>query len=451
LRGVDQHIELPSGSIVDDYEIDTKLGAGAMGVVYSAKHVKLGRRVAIKVIAPTMGDDPQALARFEREARALASLHHPNIVDISAVGTLPDRRSYFVMEYLVGEALDARLTRGRLSLDEALDILDQMARALESAHAQGIVHRDLKPSNTFLLRIPREQRSVVKLLDFGLAKLAVADGVEKTASGAVIGTALYLSPEQARGPNVDGRTDVYALGCIAYELVLGRHPFPEARTPTAALAAHLTEPAPQPRSIWPGIPAVLDLLLFSMLAKDPSYRPTLAQIRNVIASVRSPTTSAGRAMRAATHPVRRSVLHTRVWFAALVAFALFVGIVIGAKLLGNKSNPREPVGAGSAVTAPPPLSSVVATPITEGSDSADSVELDGNADAPGYVELTSKPTAKILVDNVETGKTTPVTGHALPLSPGKHKITFMTDDIKITYPVVITAGKTTPLNKDLQR
>ena len=337
LRGVHPHIELPSGSTVDDYEIDAKLGAGAMGVVYRANHMKLGRRVAIKVIAPIMGQDPQALARFEREARALASLRHPNVVDVSAFGTLPDRRCYFVMEYLAGETLGERLARGCVSLAEALEVLDQIARALEAAHAQNIVHRDLKPSNTFLARIPSERRSIVKLLDFGLAKLAVADGVEKTASGAVIGTAMYLSPEQARGPNVDGRTDVYALGCIAYELVLGRHPFPDAHTPTAAIAAHLTEPAPQPRVIWPGIPVALDLLLASMLAKDPRHRPTLAEIRHVIASVRSPPYPAAvRATRLAIEPLARGTLSPRAWIGALVAFALLVGIMIGASVLGGR-------------------------------------------------------------------------------------------------------------------
>jgi serine/threonine-protein kinase len=170
----------------------------------------------------------------------------------------------------------------------------------------------------------------------------------------VIGTALYISPEQARSPNVDGRTDIYALGCMAYELVLGRHPFPTARTPTAALAAHLTEPVPQPRAIWPGIPAALDLLLFSMLAKDPSYRPTLAQVRNVIASLRSPSTSAGRALRAATEGPRGD-LRSRVWVAALVAFALFIGIVIGATLLGRTSTVTERSTTGSGRSASPHL------------------------------------------------------------------------------------------------
>ena len=306
LRGVEQHIELPAGCLIDDYEIVSRLGAGAMGVVYCAQHTKLDRQVALKVIAPSMGDDPRALARFAREAKALASLKHPNIVDVYAFGTLPDERSYFAMEFLSGSTLDEKLARGRVPFHEALDVLDQMSRGLDAAHAQGIVHRDLKPSNTFLQQLRGEQLAVVKLLDFGLVQIADADGAEKTSSDAVIGTALYLSPEQARSPNVDGRTDIYALGVVAYELVLGQHPFPDARTATAALAAHLTETPPQPRTIWPEIPAALDLLMYSMLAKDPSYRPTLAQIRKVIASVRSPTTTAVHVMRAAIVPAEHS-------------------------------------------------------------------------------------------------------------------------------------------------
>jgi len=339
MRGTENHIELPSGSVVDDFEIEARLGEGAMGVVYGARHAKLGRRVALKVVSPTIGADPQALARFEREARALGSMHHPNIVDVFAFGALPDGRSYFAMEYLVGEALDARIARGRIPLGEALDVLDQIARGLESAHAQGVVHRDLKPSNIFLVQLPREQRSVVKLLDFGLAKSSVADAVERTASGAVLGTALYISPEQARGPDVDGRTDVYALGVIAYELVLGRHPFPEARTPTSAIAAHLIAPVPQPRSIWPGIPAALDLLMYAMLAKDPGYRPSLAQVRHVIASVRSQALGA----EFTPHTASVNAGHQRVWVALLILLALFVGIVIGAGAIrGASSSERIP-------------------------------------------------------------------------------------------------------------
>jgi serine/threonine-protein kinase len=211
-------------------------------------------------------------------------------VAVDHVGELADGRAFFVMEYLNGEPLDARLGRGRVPFDEALEILDQMARALEAAHLCGVTHRDLKPANTVLVRIPNESRPIVKLLDFGLAKLAadVEGRTEGTQSGVALGTPMYLSPEQARGPDVDRRTDVYALGCLAYELILGCPPFQEAKTAAALIAAHIHEAPPMPRSIWSEIPAALDLLLFNLLAKDPAHRPTLAQVRSVIAIARSP-------------------------------------------------------------------------------------------------------------------------------------------------------------------
>ena len=373
-----QHIELPSGSIVDEYEIDRPLGEGAMGVVYAARHMRLGRRVAIKVIAPRLGEDPQAMARFEREARALASLHHPNIVDVVGFGALADRRSYFVMEHLHGESLDERLERGRVPLDEALDVLEQIARALEAAHSHGVVHRDLKPANIFLCHLPSEHRSIAKLLDFGLAKLAIeidhgASAAEMTQSGIAIGTPQYLSPEQARGPNVDGRTDLYALGCIAYELVLGTVPFPEAKTVTALLAAHLHDAPPRPRSIWPQVPAALDLLLFSLLAKDPGYRPSIPQVRAAIASVRSPSATGVRAMRAAMRRGERRASRARS--VAVVGGAMLAGIVIGAAAMGSGTN-GKPASRRSAsvqpIVEPIPLADVDAgvgiavMPVAEG-------------------------------------------------------------------------------------
>ncbi|HTR54983.1 MAG TPA: serine/threonine-protein kinase [Kofleriaceae bacterium] len=457
--GVDDHIELPGGSVIDDYEIETKIGEGAMGVVYRARHLRLGRSVALKVIAPQMGADPQAIARFEREARALASIHHPNIVDVHAFGALPDGRSYFAMEALSGEPLDDRIARGRVGLGEALDVLDQVARALEAAHAQGVVHRDLKPSNIFLVRIPREQRWVVKLLDFGLVKTATPDEAERTASGAVIGTALYISPEQARGPDVDGRTDVYALGCIAYELVLGRHPFPTARTPTSAIAAHLVEPPPQPRLIWPGIPAALDLLLHAMIAKDPSYRPSLAQVRSVLASVQSPTTTAGRAARAATMPVARGSSRVWIWIALLVVLALVVGIAIGVGIGGKSSDPAP-------ASAPPPQTGVtppgdrqsahraVVTPIDDAGAPPVPKPVDADVgdrtcrDSPGYLQVFSVPSGRVLVDGSDTGRETPVSKPALRLAPGRHKVTLVIGDDRFSYPVVIKAGATSAINKE---
>src|SRR5262249_6613819 len=152
---------------------------------------------AIKVIAPALSSDTDAVERFEQEARALARLSHPNIVNILNVGTLPgDGRSYYVMEWLAGESAQARLDRGARAVDDALDIVDQIARGLEAAHAAGIIHRDLKPDNVWLQRVGNESRAIVKLLDFGLAKLAAHHRSEDTAINVMFGTPQFISPEQ---------------------------------------------------------------------------------------------------------------------------------------------------------------------------------------------------------------------------------------------------------------
>jgi serine/threonine-protein kinase len=346
-----------------------------MGVVYRARHGTLGRHVALKVIAPSMGADPQALGRFEREAKVLASLHHPNIVNVHAFGDLPDARTYFTMELLSGTTLYERLQQGRVPTDEAITILDQIAAALEAAHAAGIVHRDLKPENTFLHRAASDPRAVVKIVDWGLARIAVPDGVDKTASGAVIGTSLYLSPEQARGPNVDGRTDIYALGVVAYELVCGQHPFPHAQTSTAAIAAHLTEDPPQPRAIDPAIPAELDALLPAMLAKNPNDRPTLVEVRDVLARALSGASSQARA---STAPIARRARYARAWLGALVAIALIVGIVIGARGLGGTSRDD---GARAVATPPAPRAADTAPAAPDAAPAIDAGDLPSVATA----------------------------------------------------------------------
>jgi eukaryotic-like serine/threonine-protein kinase len=358
----DSLVDLPAGSIVDDlYEIDARLGHGAMGEVYAAHHVKLGKRVAIKVIAARLSEDSAAIDRFANEARTLARIQHPAIVAVEHVGELADGRAYFVMEFLRGESLFERIQRGRVPLLEALRILDQMARGLEAAHAAGITHRDLKPENVFLVHLPDEP-PLVKIVDFGLAKIRadVDHRAERTQSGVAIGTPMYMSPEQARGAGVDHRTDIYALGAVAYELVLGRPLFPHARTAPELYAAHLHEAPPPPRSIWPEIPPQLDLALFAMIAKDPAYRPTLAQIRSVLASAR--TAAASPSQRAATElvaPSRARQLPKSVVIAATTAVALLGGIAIGAALM-TRSRGEAPV---AAPIAPVVRSTTVAAPL----------------------------------------------------------------------------------------
>ena len=278
--------ELFAGMLVGEYRIERKVGQGGMGTVYAALHPVLGKRAAIKVINDEMSRDENAIARFRREARAVAQLASPHIVDVFGFGQLPDGRSYYSMAYLVGESLRERLERGRIPLDDTLQIIDQVARGLEVAHAAGIVHRDLKPENIFLERGTAGVQ-VVKLLDFGLVKLANADdGIATTHAGLLFGTPIYIAPEQIRSAaTVDPRADIYSLGCIAFELMLGRVPFVR-KTVAELIAAHLEREAPAPRSLWPEMPIALDALLRAMLAKDPNRRPTLGHLQEVIERLR---------------------------------------------------------------------------------------------------------------------------------------------------------------------
>ncbi|HEY2747352.1 MAG TPA: protein kinase, partial [Polyangia bacterium] len=286
--------DLPAGSVVGEYTIERKLGDGGMATVYGATHPLIGKKAAIKVIAPALSLDAGLVERFVLEARAVNAIGHHNIVDVFSFGKLGDGRSYFVMEWLQGETLYDRMWERRLGVDEALDILDQVCDALEAAHEKGIVHRDLKPANVFLCPV-RGRRDLVKLLDFGVAKLIAPDEAlggddpmsrpPQTMTGQVVGTPDYISPEQARSKPVDGKTDVYALGVIAWEMILGRRPF-EADNSADVVRMHLSEPPPKPRALWPEIPLPLDELLTTMLAKSAAKRPSPAEVRATIRELR---------------------------------------------------------------------------------------------------------------------------------------------------------------------
>ena len=239
---------LTSGVRLGPYTIAGKIGAGGMGEVYRATDPRLGREVAIKVLPPEVAADPERLARFRREAQVLASLNHPNVAGIYGLDEA-DGKPFLVLELVEGEDLRQRLARGPLPVDEALDLAIQMASGLEAAHEKGIVHRDLKPANVKLT-----EDGKVKILDFGLAK-ALGSGVESgqglasadtptrteqaTTAGTILGTAAYMSPEQARGKAVDRRTDIWAFGVVLYEMLTGRQLF-AGETASDTLAAVLT-------------------------------------------------------------------------------------------------------------------------------------------------------------------------------------------------------------------
>jgi len=226
-------MSLLPGTRLGPYEIVAMLGAGGMGEVWRATDTRLDRDVALKVLPPGLGDDPERRARFEREAKVLASLNHPHIATLHALEHF-DGRHVLVMELVDGEGLDERISRGAIPVDEAMEIALQIADALEAAHEKGIVHRDLKPAN-----VKVRGDGAVKVLDFGLAKaLDPAGGASQadlahsptltasaTRAGIVLGTAAYMSPEQARGKPVDKRADIWAFGVVLYEMLTGVRPF----------------------------------------------------------------------------------------------------------------------------------------------------------------------------------------------------------------------------------
>jgi serine/threonine-protein kinase len=262
------------GETIGSYRILKQLGAGAMGAVFLAEHRHLKRQAALKLLARELVDRPDLLERFFLEARATSAIAHPGIVqifdcEIDAVG-----RPYIVMELLSGETLAAVLARqGALQPLAAARLVRSLADALEAAHRKGIVHRDLKPENMF---VQPEPPDTIKLVDFGIAKLAgdlQAGQVHKTRSGAVMGTPLYMSPEQCRdSAAIDVRTDIYSLGCVMHEMLTGRPPFTKDNF-GELMVAHLTQPPPDARATNPAVPAPLAELTLELLRKDPAQRP----------------------------------------------------------------------------------------------------------------------------------------------------------------------------------
>jgi eukaryotic-like serine/threonine-protein kinase len=269
---------LQAGTRLGPYEVLSRIGAGGMGEVWLATELRLGRNVALKLLPADVTRDPVRIQRFELEARAASALNHPNVCTIYALDQASDGQHYIAMEYVEGQTLRERLATARLSLREALDIGVQVAAALSVAHAAGIIHRDIKPDNVML-----RADGVVKVLDFGLAKLAPlkpggADTTRmpvNTDAGTVVGTATYMSPEQARGQPVDARTDIWSLGAMLYEMIAGRSPF-AAPSGSDVLAAILqNEPAPLAR-FEPDAPAELQRILTKGPLAAVSIRSGLA-------------------------------------------------------------------------------------------------------------------------------------------------------------------------------
>ncbi len=256
------------------YKVLAQIGEGGMGVVYVAEHVEIEKKVALKVLRDDFSKRPEVVARFRQEARSAGKIGNAHIVDVTDFGQLDNGGVYFVMEYLQGRGLNEVIRKERINVKRAANIVLQIAQALKAAHKLGIVHRDLKPENIYLIE-KDEEKEYVKILDFGIAKISDRDseGQRLTKTGMIFGTPEYMSPEQASGKPLDNRVDIYALGCIMFEMFTGRVPF-EGETFMAVLTQHMFEPVPRIESICDSVkvPESVKAVVYKAMAKEMEDR-----------------------------------------------------------------------------------------------------------------------------------------------------------------------------------
>ncbi|MGY1681405.1 Stk1 family PASTA domain-containing Ser/Thr kinase [Geodermatophilus sp. SYSU D01176] len=383
------------------YEIGGVLGRGGMAEVHRGRDLRLGREVAVKVLRSDLARDPSFQVRFRREAQAAASLNHPAIVAVYDTGE--DRSSsgatpYIVMEYVEGETLRDVLRReGVLTPERAMEFAADICAALDFSHRNGIVHRDVKPGNVMVT-----PQGTVKVMDFGIARAVSDSAATMTSTAAVIGTAQYLSPEQARGESVDARSDVYSVGCLLYELVTGAPPF-TGDSPVSVAYQHVREDPRLPSSVNPAIPPDLDAILLKALSKNPANRYQSA------ADMRNDLLRALAGQRVEATPVMGDAEKTAIigappggyggddWddeddgkrrrnriIAAVVASLLLIGGVIAVALLVNSGGEEEP-------TAAEPTATQVSVPNVAGQDQATATQ---NLEAAGLTvgEVTTQVT-----------------------------------------------------------
>ncbi|PKN46827.1 MAG: hypothetical protein CVU59_04875, partial [Deltaproteobacteria bacterium HGW-Deltaproteobacteria-17] len=264
------------------YKVGPLLGEGGMGQVYKATHVMMRKDVALKILHPTMGLRPEIVERFRREAESAARLSHPNIIQVLDFGRAVDSTFYLVMEFVEGSSLSHVMYEGPMNWRRVCRLGIQMLSALEEAHKAGVVHRDLKPDN-IMLQIDAGGEEHLKILDFGIAKLAESEGgVQVTQAGMIFGTPSYISPEQAMGKIVTHKADLYAMGVILFQMLTQRLPF-EASSPIDLLGKHIHEPPPRVRSYISDIPAPLEALILKTMSKKPDDRPQDAfEMRTVL-------------------------------------------------------------------------------------------------------------------------------------------------------------------------
>ena len=360
------------GLLLGDYQVLEFIGEGGMGVVYRGIQPVVKKRVAIKVLKPAAAADGNSVQKLLAEAVAVNAIGHRGIIDIFTHGMLPDGRPYLVMEFLEGQALDQWLTKGgKPTVQAATEVLAQICAPLAAAHRKGVIHRDLKPSNVFLCG-PDGDR-FVKLLDFGLAKrgLGVDGKTSQTSQTEVAGTPDYMAPEQARALDVSPRTDIYALGVIAFEMFTGHLPF-HGQTAMDVMVAHVRQRPPRLHEFFPEIPQPLESLVLAMLEKAPEKRPqSVEEVRERLEAFASdqgsplrrvsrPDQPAVRASPARGLPeaapeapvVEPAPLEAPIrspWPFVAIAAAVTVALLIAVLLVPAKTAPLEPLAEEPAL------------------------------------------------------------------------------------------------------
>ena len=391
------HIMAPEK--IGRYEIKAELGRGGMATVYHGYDPRFEREVAVKVLPPELlHSDPQFKLRFEREAKIIAQLEHPSIVPVYDVGD-EGGQPYFVMRYMNGGSLSERIKAKVMSIEEAVKILGQIAPGLDEAHSKGIVHRDLKPSNILF-----DAKGVPYISDFGIAKLSQAQAGSVTGS-AIIGTPAYMAPEQASGEGVDGRSDIYALGIIMFEMLTGRQPY-EADTPMAVAIKHITDPVPHILEANPNLPPAVESIIQVAMAKNKNERYSTAvelvealravgsggrtQLRTRVMKKESPRTVIAGAKVPAGQAAKKSF---NLWL--VVVPILLVGMLGGGYFIFNGINRPEETEAPAATSTSAPATAT-SEPTAQATEDSSASAAPTEIPTDTAVPPTDTPAAQII-------------------------------------------------------
>ncbi len=431
---VDELRQRLARTLAGRYEITRLLGRGGMAVVFLAEDLSLERQVAIKVLPPELSHDPKLVPRFQQEAKTAAKLDHPNIIPIYRVESEAGL-DYFVMKYVTGRSLEQILEEGPLPIDLARRVLREAALALAHAHQRRIVHRDVKPANIML-----ESDGRVILTDFGISK-ALQSASQLTGTGTIIGTPHYMSPEQAKGLEVDGRADQYSLAIVGHQILTGKQPFDGSAH--SILYKHVFEPPPPMFAERSDVPRDLSLALARALAKDPGERfASMEEFAMALGGDRrsDPRTVVTGAIKPVTGSSEPAASPRRAATVRNSLIALSISGVVGVAAWAGLRIPDEPSEPAPSVTVASPSDPLVPPSPPADSEAAATIVEKPKPASVANVSLTvaSEPWGILYLDDVELGPT-PVVDH--PLRPGRHRLRIEQEGYRTKVETILVTGE----------